>query len=69
MYNYNDQVKEDEVSRACSMNVEKRNTCRILMGKPQENRPLGTPRRKWVNNIKMDLGELGWGGMDWVDLA
>jgi hypothetical protein len=32
-------------------------------------RPLGRPRRRWVNNIKMDLGEIGWDGMDWIDLA
>jgi hypothetical protein len=48
---------------------EKRNTCRILVGKPEEKRPLGRPRRRWVDNIKIDLGEIGWGGMDWIDLA
>jgi hypothetical protein len=41
----------------------------ILMGKPEEKRPLGRPRRGWENNIKIDLGEIGWGGMDWIDLA
>jgi hypothetical protein len=48
---------------------EKRNAYRILVGKPEEKIPLGTPRRRWVNNIKMDLRETGWGGMDWIDLA
>jgi hypothetical protein len=44
----------------------KRNACRILVGKPEGKRPLG---RRWVNNIKMDLREIGWDGMDWIDLA
>jgi hypothetical protein len=38
----------------------------ILVGKPERKRLLGSPRRKWVNNIKMDLSETGWGGMDWL---
>jgi hypothetical protein len=37
--------------------------------KPEANRPLGRPRHRWVNNIKKDLREVGWGGMDWTDLA
>jgi hypothetical protein len=45
------------------------NVVRILVGKPEEKRPLGRPRRRWVHNIKMDLREIGWGGMDWIDLA
>jgi hypothetical protein len=49
--------------------MEKRNAWRILVGKPEGNRPLGRPRRKWGDNIKMDLREIGWGGMDWIDLA
>jgi hypothetical protein len=48
---------------------EKRNACRILVGKPEGKRPLGRPRRRWVNNIKIDLREIGWDGMDWFDLA
>jgi hypothetical protein len=48
---------------------EKRNACRILVGKPEGKRPLGRPRRRWDDNIKMDLTETGWGGMDWIDLA
>jgi hypothetical protein len=48
---------------------EKRNAYRILVGKPEGRRPLGRPRRKWVDNIKMDLRGIGWGGMDWIDLA
>jgi hypothetical protein len=55
--------------RACSTNGEKRNAYRILVGKPQVNKPLGRPRRRWVDNIKMDLREIGWDGMHWTDLA
>jgi hypothetical protein len=47
----------------------KMNEYRILMGKPEGKRPLGRQRRRWVNNIKMDLREIGWGGVDWIDLA
>jgi hypothetical protein len=39
------------------------------VGNPEGKRPLGRPRRRWVDNIKMDLGEIGWDGMDWIDLA
>jgi hypothetical protein len=41
----------------------------IWWGKPQGKRLLGRPRRRWVDNIKMDVREIGWGGMDWIDLA
>jgi hypothetical protein len=41
----------------------------ILVGKPEENRPLGRSRRGCEENIKMDLREVRWGGMDWIDLA
>jgi hypothetical protein len=46
-----------------------RNAFRIWLGKPEGKRPLGRPRRKWEDNIKMDLREIAWGGMDWIDLA
>jgi hypothetical protein len=48
---------------------EKRNGYRILVGKPGGRRPLGRPRRRWVDNIKMDRREIGWDGVDWVELA
>jgi hypothetical protein len=48
---------------------EKRNAYRILVGKPVGKRPLGRPRRRWVDNIRMDLREIGWGGTDWIDVA
>jgi hypothetical protein len=41
----------------------------VLVGKPEGKRPLGRPRRRWVDNIKMNLRETGWNGMDWIDLA
>jgi hypothetical protein len=47
---------------------EKRNAYRILVGKPEGKRPLGRQRRRWMDNIKMDLRETGWYGMDWIDL-
>jgi hypothetical protein len=48
------------MGRACSTNAEKRNAYRRLLGRP---------RRRWVDNIKIDLREIGWDGMDWIDLA
>jgi hypothetical protein len=48
---------------------EKRNAYRILVEKQEGKRPLGRPRRRCVDNIKMDLRVIGWGGMDWIDLA
>jgi hypothetical protein len=48
---------------------EKRNACRIFVGNPEGKRPLGIPRRRWVDNIKIDLRETGWDGMEWIDLA
>jgi hypothetical protein len=47
----------------------KRNAYRILVENPEGKRPLGRPRRTWVGNIKMDLREIGWDGMDWIELA
>jgi hypothetical protein len=48
---------------------ERRNAYRILVGKPEGKRPLGRPRRRWVDNIKMDLREVEWDGRNWIDLA
>jgi hypothetical protein len=48
---------------------EKWNAYRLFVGKPEGKRPLGRPRRGWVDNIRMDLGEVGWGGVDWIGLA
>jgi hypothetical protein len=48
---------------------EKRNTYRLLVGKSEGKRPLGRPRRMWVHNIRMDLGEVGWDDVDWNGLT
>jgi hypothetical protein len=48
---------------------EKRNAYRLLVAKPYEERPLRIPRRRWVDNITMDLLEIDWGGVDWIGLA
>jgi hypothetical protein len=48
---------------------EKRNTYRLLVGKPEGKRPLGRPRLRWMDNIRMDLEDVGWGDMDWIGLA
>jgi hypothetical protein len=48
---------------------EERNAYRILVGKPDGKAPPGRQRRRWVDTIKMDLRELGWDGMDWIDFA
>jgi hypothetical protein len=48
---------------------EKRNAYRILVGEPEGKRPLRRLRRRWRDNIKMDLREVEWDGMDWTDLA
>jgi hypothetical protein len=53
-------------ARHVSTNGEKRNAYRLLAGKPEGQRPLGRQRRRWVDNIKMDLGEMRWGGVDWI---
>jgi hypothetical protein len=57
------------MSRACRTNGEKRDAYRILVGKLDGKRPLGRQRRRCVDNIKMDLREIRWSGMDWIDLA
>jgi hypothetical protein len=48
---------------------EKRNVYRLLVGKPEGRRPLGRPRRRWMDNIKMELLEVGLGGVDWIGVA
>jgi hypothetical protein len=48
---------------------KKRNAYRLLVVKPEGRRQLGRTRRRWVDNIRMDFGELGWGDVDWIGLA
>jgi hypothetical protein len=52
------------MGRACGTNGAKRNVYTMLVGKPERKRPLGIPRRRWMDNIKMDLSEIGWGGIN-----
>jgi hypothetical protein len=54
---------------ASSTNGVKRNAYRLFVGTPERKRPLGRPRPRWVDNIRMDLGEVGWGDVDWIGLA
>jgi hypothetical protein len=51
------------------MRGEKRNAYRILLGKPKGKRTQGRPRYRWLDKNKIDHREIGWGGMDWIDLA
>jgi hypothetical protein len=48
---------------------DKMNAYRSLVGKPEARRPLGRPRRRWLDHIRMDLVEVGWGDVDWIGLA
>ena len=48
---------------------EERGVCRVLVGKPERKRLMGRPRRRWVDNIRMDLQDVGCGYMDWIGLA
>jgi hypothetical protein len=59
-----DQIKKNEVGRACHTYGRQERCIQGLVG-----RPLGRPRHRWEDNIKMNLQEVGWGGMDWTDLA
>jgi hypothetical protein len=54
---------------ACSTNGEKRNVWRLLVGKPEGRRPVERPGRRWFDNIRMDLVEVGWDDVDWIGLA
>jgi len=54
---------------ACSATDEKRGVYRVLVGKPEGKRAFGRPRRRWEDNIKMDLQDVGCGDMDWIELA
>jgi hypothetical protein len=54
---------------ACSTYGERRGANRVLVGKPEGRRPLGRLRRRWEDNIKMDLQEVGYGDTDWIELA
>ena len=64
-----DKVEKNEMDKACSTYGERSGVYRILVGKPKGKRPLGRPRRRWEDNIKMDIQEVRSGGMNWIELA
>jgi hypothetical protein len=64
-----DEVKEDEMGRACSTHGDMLDAYRMLVGKPDGRKPLWRRRHRREDNIKIYLGDMGWGGMDWIDLA
>jgi hypothetical protein len=57
------------MGRACSTHGEDKEAYKVLVGKTEGRRPLGRPRCKWDDNMKIDLREIGWGGMVWIDLT
>jgi hypothetical protein len=57
------------MGRSCGEKGEKRNAYRLFVGKPDGKRPLGRPRRRWMDNIWMDIAEVGWGDVDWIGLV
>jgi hypothetical protein len=59
---------ENEIGGVCSAYGEGRGVYRVLVGKPEGKRPLGRPIHRWEDNIKMNLQEVGCGGMDWIEL-
>jgi hypothetical protein len=57
------------MGRACNTHLSEEKCIHGLVGKPEGTRRLGRPRCRWEDNINMDLGEMAWGGMDWINLA
>jgi hypothetical protein len=66
---WTDSLDNGDVGRYVARMGEKRNACRILVGKPEGKRPLGRPRRRWVDNIKIDLREIRWDGLIWLRIG
>jgi len=64
-----DKIDKNVMGGTCSMYGERRDVYRVLVGKPEGKRPLGRPRRRWEDNITVALQEVGWEGMDWIELA
>ena len=61
--------EKNKMGRACSTMRDRRGVYMVLVGKPKGKRPLGRPRSRWEDNIKMDLQEVFCGGMNWIELA
>jgi hypothetical protein len=64
-----DKIVKNEMGGSCNTYGERRDIYRILLGKPEGKRPLGRHRRRWEYSNKMDLQEVGCGGIDWIELA
>ena len=64
-----DKIEKSEVGGACNAYGVRRGVCRILVGKPERKRPLVSPLRRWEDNVKMDLQEVGYVRLDWIELA
>jgi hypothetical protein len=64
-----DKIEKNEMGRACSSDGEGLGLYRVLVGKPVGKRPVGRPRCRWEDDIKMNIQEGGCGGMDWIELA
>jgi len=69
LYSSPNKIKKNEIGGACSAYGEGRGVYRVLVGKLEGRRPLGRPRRRWDDNIRMDLREVGCGCVDWMELA
>jgi len=67
--NSSDQIEKNEIGGAYSAFRERRSVYRVLVGKAAGKRPPGRTRCRWEENIKMDLQDVKWGGVDWVDVA
>jgi hypothetical protein len=64
-----DQTRKTEMGRTCSTYWERSGVDRVLVGRPEGRRPPGRSRRRWEDNINTALQEVGWGSIDWIDLA
>jgi len=62
-------IGKNEMGGACSTNGDRRGLYRDFVGKPEGKRPLGRPRRRWENSMKIYIKEAGWRSMDWIELA
>ena len=68
-YLVGNEIEKNEMGGACSAYGGRREAYRVLVGKPEGKRPLRKSRRRWEDNIKMDLQKVGCGGMDWIELT
>ena len=64
-----DKIEKNEMGWDVALMGEERGVYRVLVGKPERRRPQGRPRRRWVDNIRMDLQDVGCGCMDWIGLV